>query len=190
MTSAHEADRQGDAGPETEFLDVFVYGTLKQGFENHAAYCRGAIGVRSAWTWGRLHLWSERIPILDVPQPQVLMHGSGDLAADLRAAQALALAGLAPDPMKLEDGGRWRRVRGQVIRFPDPERRLAVFDAFEGFRPRTSAHYGRVLLNVCTDATRWERECVQAAWAYVVPLGEDPPGDPLPAETWDPAPSR
>ena len=111
-------------------LAVFVYGTLKRGFENHAHYCRGVSEVLPASTWGRLHLWSPGIPILSVPRELVLLIGSPDAEADLRSAVPFLEGERALREQPARSGG-WRRIEGQLLRFPDPVRRLSLLDALE-----------------------------------------------------------
>ena len=72
-------------------LPVFVYGTLKAGFHNHASYCQGVTRVVPAETWGRLHVWQPGIPIMAVPRRKVLLLGSPDVADDLVRAEPLRI---------------------------------------------------------------------------------------------------
>lgn len=166
---------------------IFVYGTLKAGFQNHAHYCRGVHCVVEARTWGRLYLWEPGIPILAVPRRHVLLIGSTDIAADLAAAQALEAR--RPD-LKVRMGPqlRWRRIRGQLLYFADSERRLHILDALEGFTPTTGARgYQRVLLPVrATEPDEHGEPGVRAAWVYVLPHDEEPPGKPLALTSWEP----
>ncbi|WP_211341206.1 gamma-glutamylcyclotransferase family protein [Desulfoglaeba alkanexedens] len=68
-------------------LRLFVYGTLKRGFWNHDRFCRGVLDVREAVVRGRLYEMHSGIPVLQVPDGDVLAHGSPDPLADV-AAQA------------------------------------------------------------------------------------------------------
>jgi gamma-glutamylcyclotransferase (GGCT)/AIG2-like uncharacterized protein YtfP len=178
-----EAPHAGDTGPD---LAVFVYGSLLEGVESLAHFCRGASAMHEAWAWGRLYLWAPNIPILEVPDGRILLRGSDDLPGDLRRSEAWARG--APESLSVDPPSSrgWRRIRGQVITFPDAERRLTILDAYEGFRPRTPAHYERVLIPVLVEGTTWEDEHVRAAWVYVLPEGEDPPDDLLPVDAWVP----
>lgn len=45
-------------------LPCFVYGTLRPGGRNHAAFCRDAVSIAPAWTPGRLYLLPEGYPAL------------------------------------------------------------------------------------------------------------------------------
>ncbi len=164
-------------------LPIFAYGTLKQGFRNHAAYCKGALEVHAAETWGRLFLWQESVPILQVADTSILLMGSKDVSADLEAARAQE----APARLAKPRGRGWRRIQGELIVFPDPEARLALLDAFEGFRPMpASRSYERVLLSVGVHASRWSTKRVQTAWAYVHPPLQDLPDTPLDVDVWHP----
>jgi len=166
-------------------LPVFAYGTLKEGFRNHERYCRGVIEVAPALAWGRFHEWEPGIPILSVPRSDILLLGSSDAAADLEAAEALVTRpgpGLA---WRTRFPWRWRRIRGQLLRFPDPVQRLRLLDALEGFHPATGRGYQRVLLPTLVSSPDGGRREVRAAWVYVVPAGERAPGKPLRGVSWE-----
>jgi len=165
-------------------LAVFVYGTLKAGFENHQHYCRGVRRVEPATTWGRLYCWEPAIPILEVPRASCLLRGSSDLADDLEAAGRVAAATVRPRPARRRG---WRRIQGEVLIFPDPIERLALLDALEGFRPRSGArYYERVLLPITVTPSAYGAGGQQAAWVYVLPQDENPPGGVLEVATWQP----
>lgn len=166
-------------------LPVFVYGTLKAGFRNHERYCRGVIEVTPALAWGRFHEWEPGIPILSVPRSDILLLGSPDAAADLEAAEALVNQPGPGVPWATRFPWRWRRIRGQFLRFPDPEQRLRLLDALEGFHPATGRGYQRILLPIRVTSPERRRPEVRAAWVYVVPAGEQPPGRPLRGVSWE-----
>jgi gamma-glutamylcyclotransferase (GGCT)/AIG2-like uncharacterized protein YtfP len=166
-------------------LPVFVYGTLKEGFRNHERYCHGVIEVAPALAWGRFHEWEPGIPILSVPRDDVLLLGSRDAAADLEAAEQLVTRPGRALVWKRRLPWRWRCIRGQLLRFPDPEQRLRLLDALEGFHPATGRGYQRVLLPTLVHADDGTVREVRAAWAYVVPAGERPPGKPLRGVSWE-----
>jgi gamma-glutamylcyclotransferase (GGCT)/AIG2-like uncharacterized protein YtfP len=171
-----------DARAAARTLRVFAYGTLMEGFANHAHFCRGALTVRPAVTWGLLHRWAPGIPVLRVARASVFLLGSADLAADLAAAAEQVPAGpWRPPP----EPGAWREIRGELITFADGVERLGLLDAFEGVRPRTPRSYDRVLIPVRRlDAPPSDPPRVEAAWAYVTPLGEPPPGEALALDAW------
>ena len=68
-------------------LRIFVYGTLKRGFWNHDRFCRGVLDIREAVVRGRLYEMQSGIPVLQVPDGDVLAHGTSDASADV-ATQA------------------------------------------------------------------------------------------------------
>ncbi len=165
-------------------LPVFAYGTLKQGFHNHAAYCRGALDVVRAEVWGRLYVWEPGIPILAVPDETILLTGTRHLAGDLTAAQAMAVE---PARLRKPAGRGWRRIQGEILYFPDPEARMRLLDAFEGVHPRPSAKtYERVLLPTRLHEEREGLGASEAAWAYVLPPFADEPEQSIDADAWRP----
>lgn len=166
-------------------LPVFAYGTLKQGFRNHAAYCRGAVDVIPAETWGRLYVWKKGIPILEVVDEDILLTGTRNLATDLTMAEEVMAAG--PTPARRPVGKGWRRIQGEVLVFPDAEDRLRLLDAFEGVHPPTAKEtYARVLCRVHLHESRRGVGTDAAAWAYVLPPFADKPAERLDTERWQP----
>lgn len=147
-------------------LRLFVYGTLKRGFWNHDRFCRGVLDVREAVVRGRLYEMPSGIPVLQVPDEDILAHGTEDSLADL-ATQALLSGQVAsyPEPTpKSATAGDWAPVYGEILTFDDPESRLPAIDRLEGFHPGGSCLYRRVLAPV------WAAGAVFPAWLYV---GED-----------------
>ncbi|WP_353740503.1 gamma-glutamylcyclotransferase [Desulfoferrobacter suflitae] len=53
-------------------LRLFVYGTLKGGCVNHAAFCRGTSSVELAQVRGRLYELPTGFPVLLVPAGDIL----------------------------------------------------------------------------------------------------------------------
>ena len=177
------------SSPLLSALPVFAYGTLKQGFHNHAAYCRGALDVIPGRTWGRLYHWQPGIPILAVPDDGILLTGTRHLEGDLEAARAAQerAQGAGARPA----GRGWRRIEGEVIWFPDPAPRLRLLDAFEGVHPRPAEKtYERVLLAVQLAETREGLPSTCAAWAYVLPPFADEPEEAVDADAWQPGSGR
>lgn len=145
-------------------LRLFVYGTLKRGFWNHDRFCQGVLTVEDAVVRGRLYEMHSGIPVLQVPDGDVLAHGSLDPLADV-ATQARLSEQLAsyPEPaLKSATTGDWDRVYGELLTFDDPENRLPAIDRLEGFHPGGPCLYRRVLVPVCMN-----RERRLIAWAYV-----------------------
>ncbi len=124
-------------------LRLFVYGTLKRGFWNHDHFCQGFLGVEDAWVRGRLFETSSGIPVLRVPEEDILAVGTANPLAD--AALQAELAGRLPakDPV-----APWGIVHGEIFTFDDPESRLPAIDGLEGFNPGGLCLYRRVLVPV------------------------------------------
>jgi gamma-glutamylcyclotransferase (GGCT)/AIG2-like uncharacterized protein YtfP len=141
-------------------LRLFVYGTLKRGGRYHERFCRGVRSVESAIIRGRVYPAPAGYPVLVVPEDSVLARGSADPLADV-ARQAKALAREPGGPCR--EGGKCDDVRGEILVFDDPEKRLPAIDELEGFRPSGESLYARVLLTA-----RRERDGrLLPAWAYV-----------------------
>jgi len=173
--------------PDAATMTLFVYGTLKEGFHNHEHYCRGVRSVEPAYTWGRLHVWEPGVPILAVPRREILLRGSADIPDDLLAVERLLSRRRQPLDLRRFRMRRWRRIQGQLLSFPDPERRLRILDALEGFNPATGRRaYERVLLPVKRTDPEPGQPPVLAAWCYVVPAGEKAPGEGLDLVSWEP----
>jgi len=137
---------------------LFVYGTLKRGYWNHDRFCRDAFNIQEAVVRGRLYELPSGIPVLQIPDDDVLAVGTRDIFADVsvqkRLTSTLFSQGLKP-PM---DG---EVVYGELLTFDDPARRIPMIDQLEGFRPGQPSMYRRVLTPVFTE------DGVAAAWVYV-----------------------
>jgi gamma-glutamylcyclotransferase (GGCT)/AIG2-like uncharacterized protein YtfP len=145
-------------------LRIFVYGTLKRGFWNHDRFCRGVLDIREAEVRGRLYEMHSGIPVLQVPDEDVLAHGTSDVWADV-ATQARLSEQLASYPvpaLQSATAGDWGRVYGELLTFDDPENRLPAIDRLEGVRPGGASLYTRVLVPVCID-----HGMALPVWAYV-----------------------
>ena len=151
-------------------LRLFVYGTLKRGFWNHDRFCRGVLAVEDALVRGRLFETSSGIPVLQVPEEDILAVGTTNPLADV-ATQARVVARMSnPEPTpdrlpKKGTGAPWGPVYGEVLTFGDPENRLPAIDRLEGFHPGGSCLYRRVLVPVQVNGADLP------AWLYV---SEDP----------------
>lgn len=150
---------QDDAKRNTrDPLRVFVYGTLKRGMWNHERFCAGAVSIKEAVVRGRLYEMDCGLPVLQVPEADILAHGTADPCADV-AAQTRFEAEMAQHPDQGAKGRTrrgWGLVRGELITFDDPEERLPRLDQLEGYRPGGLGLYIRVLVptairaNTCT----------------------------------------
>jgi len=168
---------------------LFVYGTLKRGYWNHDRFCRGVLDVQEAVVRGRLYELPSGIPVLEVPEADILAHGTADPLADV-ATQARPAGHLAShlEPMpdksagqriwtcqrharrvRAMDGehqsataGGWGPVYGELLTFKDPSIRLPAIDRLEGFSPEGRCFYRRVLFPVSII-----RGSFTVAWVYV-----------------------
>ena len=148
-------------------LKLFVYGTLKRGFWNHDRFCRGVLAVEDAVVRGRLFETSSGIPVLQVPEEDILAVGSTDPLADVATQAHVAARMRDPEPtpdrlLKNATGAPWAAVYGELLTFDDPETRLPAIDRLEGFRPDGPCLYRRVLVPVRAKGAE------HPAWLYVV----------------------
>jgi len=148
-------------------LRLFVYGTLKRGFWNHDRFCRGVLAMEDAVVRGRLFETPSGIPVLQVPEEDILAVGTTNPRAD--AATQARVAARMRDPEPTSDrlpwkgtGAPWAPVYGELLTFDDPETRLPAIDRLEGFHPGGLSLYRRVLFPVCLN--RGKR---LVAWVYV-----------------------
>jgi len=145
---------------------LFVYGTLKRGCWNHERFCRGVLSVEEAVVRGRLYELPSGIPVLEVPEADVLAHGTADPLADVatqaRLAAEFAARAAHPDPGENgAPGGHWGPVYGELLTFDDPESRLPAIDRLEGFLPDGPSLYRRVLVATITHGV------TVPVWLYV-----------------------
>ena len=147
-------------------LRLFVYGTLKRGFWNHDRFCRGVLTVEDAVVRGRLFETHSGIPVLEVPEEDILAVGTTNPLADV-ATQAHVTARMSnpePTPDRLPNkgtGAPWGPVYGELLTFDDPETRLPAIDRLEGFHPGGPCLYRRVLVPVLVN------RAVFPVWLYV-----------------------
>ncbi len=135
----------------TNLLWLFVYGTLKRGYWNHKDFCEGVLSVEEAVVRGRLYEFPSGIPILEVPEEDILALGTDDPVADVATQTYLAekFASSASQLTSVEKiivDKDWGTVYGEVMVFDDFERRLPVIDYLEDFIPGRSCTYRRVLV--------------------------------------------
>lgn len=148
-------------------LRLFVYGTLKRGFWNHDRFCRGVLAVEDAVVRGCLFETFSGIPILQVPEEDILAVGTINPRADV-ATQAHVTARMSnpePTPDRLQKkgtGAPWGPVYGEILTFDDPVIRLPAIDRLEGFHPGGPCLYRRVLVPILVNGA------VLPAWLYAV----------------------
>jgi AIG2-like family. len=113
---------------------------------------------------GRLYEMPSGIPVLEVPETDIIAHGTADPLADV-ATQAPPAGHLASylEPMpESATAGDWGPVYGELLTFDDPSTRLPAIDRLEGFSPEGRCFYRRVLFPVSII-----RGSFTVAWVYV-----------------------
>jgi len=167
--------------PNPQFFRLFVYGTLKRGFWNHDRFCRGVVTVEDATVCGRLFETSSGIPVLQVPEEDILAVGTTNPLADV-ATQAHVTARLFNPQSTIinpqYEGAPWGPVYGELLAFDDPVIRLPTIDRLEGFHPGGHCLYRRVLVPIRTNGTELP------AWLYVADTTGHRGFKPLPSGKW------
>ncbi|WP_018860645.1 gamma-glutamylcyclotransferase [Thioalkalivibrio sp. ALJ3] len=144
------------------YVDLFVYGTLKQGFANHRTFCARALWIRAATIAGSLYDLPVGYPAVQIPDSSILLKAGQDPVRD--AGRQRRFRGLAsPFPETTQEV-----VHGEWIRLPDPRRTLPRVDALEGVRPDGRGEYRRALVPA------WTEDGPAALWVYWMP--RLPPG--------------
>jgi gamma-glutamylcyclotransferase (GGCT)/AIG2-like uncharacterized protein YtfP len=150
-------------------LRIFAYGTLKRGFPSHDEYCAGVLRICPAWLRGRLFKLSPQTPAMTIPDEDIIKFGTDDIAADIAAQENLESfiksRGIADTTFSVGLG--WRKVRGELLVFDDPETRLPLLDSFEEFHPERPSTYTRVLVSINLGG-----DLQTSAWTYIA--GFDP----------------
>jgi len=166
QTRNEDGTRQKKAS-QPHLLHLAVYGTLKVGHPNHERFCSGYLSVQPVKIRGTLRWLTPNIPMLHVPEEDILAHGTNDAMADV-ATQAGWVARFAAEGHPYQDGAdpsvhrNVSAVAGEVFTFEDAFERLRQIDRLEGFRPGGSSLYRRVLVGV------WAEDgCQIPAWVYV-----------------------
>ena len=112
--------------------------------------------MEDALVRGRLFETSSGIPVLEVPEEDILAVGTTNPLADV-ATQAHVTARMSnpePPPDRLPNkgtGAPWGTVYGELLPFDDPETRLPAIDRLEGFHPGGPCLYCCVLVPVRTS---------------------------------------
>lgn len=146
-------------------LRLFVYGTLKRGQRNHAAYCRGLASALAARIVGRLYDLPAGYPMLAVPAEAILAYGTSDLWADAELQEGYS----GTEMPRLSADLPWRLIEGELFEFADPLATLEACDALEGFEPGGTGLYDRVLVRLAEPAGL-------VVWTYIAPGGQLPGG--------------
>ncbi len=148
---------------DKQTIAMVAYGTLKKGFWNHEPYCGEAVYIEEARVRGRLYELGSGIPVLEVPDKDIIGVGSSDILADLATQQRLEA-----EPVRHPecDGADWQWIEGELIVLPRPEVTVPPVDRLEGFRPRGESFYRRVLVPVILADQR-----LATAWCYVAGPG-------------------
>lgn len=137
---------------------LFVYGTLKRGYWNHEAFCSKAVSIEDATVRGRLYEFASGIPVLEVPERDVIAHGSANVLGDLAIQRGLEVS--LSEHLEC-DGETWQQIEGELVILPNPGISLPPIDRLEGFNPDGASLYHRVLVPVISGGG------VTAAWCYV-----------------------
>ncbi|WP_234042112.1 gamma-glutamylcyclotransferase family protein [Persicirhabdus sediminis] len=153
-----------------DMLMVFVYGSLKRGFENHLPYCRYLQSVSEAAVIGKLYGLSAGYPGLLVPGGFERGVGTADALADVALQQRASAAWLDSDICQGESRGMWNaafdcgwgEVYGELMAFSNVQESLAGLDDLEAYSVGGPCLYRRVLVPVRV-ADRY-----QLAWVYVM----------------------
>ena len=64
-------DTSSEQTQQPFYVTLFVYGTLMRGYWNHDRYCRNAVDIRPATTWGRLYALPVGYPALEIPDEKI-----------------------------------------------------------------------------------------------------------------------
>ncbi len=137
-------------------ISIFVYGTLKQGYYNHERFCKTAVSIQPAWTWGRLYHLPAGYPGLEIPEASVLACGTRTPLVDERTQNST----LVPAAEMNKPTGDWDKIQGELITFANPELDLPPIDRLEGFTPGGWCLYVRVLVPVAVG------NIVKPVWLY------------------------
>lgn len=154
MDRETDIERPAECSPGP--LRLFVYGTLKQGFWNHDTFCQGALYIEQAKVRGRLYSLPSGIPVLKVPDNDILAVGTSDVLADLATQERFSDS----LPVGTDCDETWQMIHGELIVFPYPQSSLPPIDRLESYRPGRFSLYRRVLVPATTSGG------IVAAWTY------------------------
>ena len=142
-------------------LKVFVYGTLKTGFHNHARFCQGVAEVQNAMVMGRLYDVGVGFPALEIPADSILEVGSNDHLDDI-AVQEKFRSRHEKSRILPSIEGDWGYVYGEILTFRYPAPQFARLDQLEGFQASRTSFYNRVLA-----LAEWNEQ-TEPVWMYVM----------------------
>ncbi|MGB3633215.1 MAG: gamma-glutamylcyclotransferase family protein [Rubrobacteraceae bacterium] len=154
---------------QANVLVLFVYGTLKCGFDNHGGFCDGALQIEDATVYGDLYDLPFGFPALVVPEATVEAIGTTDPNLDVATQHRLSRS----PPHHSQNRGP--RAFGELLTFNDPGDRLPKLDHLEGFDPDGRSLYRRILVPVETA------NLTTLAWTYAI---KEPTGTHLPDGRW------
>lgn len=140
---------------------LFVYGTLKPGFENHERLLKRAITTIPASCPGMLFDTPWKHPVARLSKDLILAYGQTDIGADRALQNHFQERGILPCqswvPQALEG-----TIHGDILLLDEPGRDLPQLDQFEEYVPgASSSRFMRVLTWVSLD-DQWV-----TAWMYV-----------------------
>jgi hypothetical protein len=122
---------------------------------------------------GRLYEMPSGIPVLQVPDSDVLAVGTSDPLADV-ATQERFSKDLTAETVC--DDTCWQMIHGELVVFPNPRLSLPPIDRLEGFRPGLTSLYRRVLVSVLIKGgervTAWCYVAGESAVRNMVPTGK------------------
>ena len=139
-------------------FSLFVHGTLKRGYWNHERFCRDAIHIEEAEVCGRLYELPAGIPVLQVPDSDILAVGTSDPLADVTTQSHSPKAAAFSAGRKTND---YQMIRGELMHFANPRLCIPPIDRLEGFRSGMPSLYRRVLVPIHVNSG----ESMQA-WCY------------------------
>lgn len=154
-------DTTKDYGTQ-DALRLFVYGTLKRGYWNHDKFYKGALCIEEAKVRGCLYQLPSGIPILRVPDSDILAVGTSDPLADVATQERFS--GQLPADIAC-NGTNWQMIHGELVVFPNPQLALPPIDRLEGFQSEQFGLYVRALVPVVTASQN-----AITAWCYIAPL--------------------
>jgi gamma-glutamylcyclotransferase (GGCT)/AIG2-like uncharacterized protein YtfP len=146
-------------------LRIFVYGTLKKDFSNHAQYCGGVLRIEPALLRGTLFKLNPDIPVMTIPDEDILAHGTRNVFKDLEVQEkfeSILQVNQKDEKKPVIKSDDWGVVRGEVLFFGDAQTRLPLIDDLEEFTSGEPSTYLRVLVTASLLTGRQT-----SAWAYI-----------------------